>query len=218
MLSGAEEPRRRGADGDGIAILGGAFDPPHTTHLRLAQEALRQLPVAVVRVMPAGDHPHKRRPDMASAADRVAMCRLQFAGQPGVVVDDRELLRAGPSFTVDTLAALAREFPRRPLFFLIGSDNLPLLPTWRDHHRILELATVVTWPRRGHPIDGATLARLDLTPAERDHLLAHVLDLPADATASSDLRRRWRNGERDLAELAPAVREWLRTHRIYEAP
>ena len=199
----------------GLGILGGSFNPPHRTHVRLAAAALQQLPIAELRVIPAGDHPHKRGLDMAPAADRLAMCRLAFADLPGVVVDDRELRRRGPSFTVDTLAELAAEAPGRPLFFLIGSDNLPLLPTWREPERLLSLCTVVTYPRLGYPIDAATIGALPLPAAQRDRLLDNVLSLPADAVAASELRRRWRAGERELDDLPPAVRSYLAAHDLY---
>lgn len=198
----------------GIAVLGGTFDPPHQSHRRLARAALDRLPVAELRVIPAGDHPHKRS-RTTPAAQRLAMCRLAFGDLPRTVVDDRELRRKGPSFTVDTLAELAREHPGRRLFFLIGSDNLPLLPSWHDHHRLLELATVVTYPRLGHPIEPAALAGLDLTPGERNALLENMLELPADAIAASDLRARWRRGERHLPELDPAVEQYIAAHRLY---
>ena len=199
----------------GLGVFGGSFNPPHSTHVRLARAALQQLPIRELRVIPAGDHPHKRDRDMAPAADRLAMCRLAFADLPGVVVDDRELRRRGPSFTVDTLAELAQEAPGRPLYFLIGSDNLPLLPTWRQPERLLALCTVVTYPRLGHPIDPATLRALPLPAAAIERLLGAVLAVPADAVAASDLRRRWRAGERDLPELSPAVRDYLQAHALY---
>jgi nicotinate-nucleotide adenylyltransferase len=131
------------------------------------------------------------------------------------VVDDRELRRRGPSFTVDTLAELAAEAPGRPLFFLIGSDNLPLLTTWRDPERLLSLCTVVTYPRAGHPIDAAAVARLPLSAAQRERLLANVLPMPADAVAATELRQRWRDGERDLDDLPPGVRDYLTAHDLY---
>lgn len=215
MTSPPADPARTEAR-PGLAVLGGSFNPPHHTHLRLAAAALRALPIDEVRVIPAGDHPHKRRAELASAAHRLAMCRLAFAGQPQVVVDDRELRRSGPSFTVDTLAELAAEAPGRPLFFLIGSDNLPLLPTWHAHHRLLALATVVTYPRQGHPITASALAGLDLTADERRALLANVLDAPADDTAASDLRRRWRAGERDLEQIPAEVRRYMAAEHVYE--
>lgn len=208
------EPGTVDAHGTGIAILGGSFNPPHSSHLRLAAAARRCLPVNEVRVIPAGDHPHKGT-RLVAATHRLAMCRLAFAWLADVVVDDRELRRPGPSYTVDTLAELQREHPGRRLFFLIGSDNLPLLTTWHDHHRILALATVVTYPRAGHPVDPARLDAQRLTSAERSELLAHVLDLPADAVAASDLRRRWHAGERELDEIPAPVRTYMRTHGLY---
>jgi nicotinate-nucleotide adenylyltransferase len=209
--------RTREAQGgrDGIAVLGGSFNPPHATHLRLVRAALAQLPITEVRVVPAAEHPHKRNQDMAPAADRLAMCRLAFAAEPRVVVDDRELKRAGPSFTVDTLREIATEHPGRRLFFLIGSDNLLLLPTWRDHHGILAQATVVTYPRAGHPVSVADLAAVDLTAVERRSLLEHQLDAPADAVSATELRLRWRGGERQLPEIPPDVRRYIEDHRLY---
>lgn len=199
----------------GIGVLGGSFNPPHKTHLRLARTALQLLPISELRVIPAGDHPHKRGGDLASAADRLAMCRLQFAGEPGVVVDDRELRRPGPSFTIDTLRELRAEFPSRPLWFLIGSDNLPLLPTWRDVHGILAACTIVTWPRAGYPVTANALAGLPLSSAERTELLAHVLDQEPDPVAASDLRQRLRRGELHPPELLPAVADYARAHGLY---
>jgi nicotinate-nucleotide adenylyltransferase len=199
----------------GICVFGGSFNPPHLSHRRLVQAALAQLPVDRVLVIPAGDHPLKGGSDMAPAADRLAMCRLAFGDLPGVAVDDRELRRAGRSYTVDTLAALAAEHPGRPLFLLVGADNLAILPLWREPARICELATLVTYPRLGHPIDEATIAALPLSPDARARIAAHVLALPADAVAASDLRARWRRGERNLPELAPAVRDYLAAHGLY---
>lgn len=199
----------------GLAVFGGAFNPPHATHRRIAIAALEQLPVQRLLVMPAGDHPHKRRGDVAPAADRLHMCRLAFGDLPGVEVDDRELRRTGPSFTVDTLADLHRELPGHTLWFLIGADNLPLLPTWRDHHRLLRLARVATFPRLGASIDAAVLDGLDLTADERDQLLRDRLALPADALAAADLRGRLARGERGLPELEPAVEAYVRDHHLY---
>lgn len=198
-----------------LAILGGSFNPPHLSHLRIAEQALDQLVVQRLLVIPSGDHPHKQGRDMASAEDRLAMARLAFDALDDVVVDDRELRRSGPSFTVDTLAEIAAEHPGARLYFLIGSDNLPLLPTWHRHHRLLELATVVTWPRRGHPISPAQLQGLDLLDKERRALLAHALDLPADDLAASDLRARLRAGARRPAEIDPRVLDYVQERGLY---
>jgi len=199
----------------GLGVFGGSFNPPHASHLRLCAAALAQLPIDRLLVIPTGDHPLKRGDDMAPAADRLAMCQLAFADVPGVTIDDRELRRPGRSFTVDTLAQLAAEHPGRRLYLLIGSDNLAILPQWHEPARVCELATLATYPRLGHPVDAAALAALPLPPAARASVAAHVLELPADAIASSDLRARWRRGERALPELAPLVRDYIVRRGLY---
>ncbi len=213
MHAAAGNPARPTAPG--LGILGGAFDPPHATHLRLAAQALARLPIARLLVIPAGNHPHKQDPDRTPAAHRLAMCRLAFAADPRIAVDDREVRRRGRSYTVDTLAELQREHPGVRLFFLIGSDNLPLLPTWREHHRLLALATVVTCPRAGHPVHAAQLAALDLTSEERASLLDNVLEVEADDVNSTGLRARLRAGERPAAAIAPAVLAYIDAHGLY---
>ena len=199
----------------GIAVYGGSFNPPHRTHRRICEAALAQLPVDELRLLPAGDHPHKRSERLAPAAHRLAMCQLAFADLPGLVVDDRELRRAGPSFTVTTLEELRREQPGRQRWFVLGADNLPLLPSWKDHHRILELARIATFPRLGFAIDASSLEGLDLTTAERANLLAGRLQLEPDAISASDLRARLSRGESSIPELDPRVEGYIRAHGLY---
>lgn len=201
----------------GIAVYGGAFNPPHRTHRRVCEAALAQLPVERLLVLPAGDHPWKRDGQLAAGAHRLAMCRIAFDGLPRVAIDDRELRRGGLSFTVDTLQELADEHPGRPLWFVIGADNLRQLPMWREHHRILQLARVATFPRIGWNVDAAALAGLDLTDDERASLLAGTLRLDPDAVAASDLRARLAHGERRIGELDPRVESYAVEHALYRA-
>ncbi|MGH8221946.1 MAG: nicotinate-nicotinamide nucleotide adenylyltransferase, partial [Woeseiaceae bacterium] len=104
-----------------MGIFGGTFDPIHYGHLRTAFEMLQALRFDEVRFMPCGNPPHRGRPH-ADAALRLKMVQAATAGQHGFVVDDRELNRDGPSYSVDTLAALRAEFPLRPLALIIGMD------------------------------------------------------------------------------------------------
>jgi nicotinate-nucleotide adenylyltransferase len=197
----------------GSCLFGGAFDPPHRTHRRLAEAARDRLAVAQVAVLPSGDHPHRR--GLSPAHHRVAMCRLAFAGLPGVVVDDREVRRAGPSYSIDTVREVRAELgPGPPLYWLIGADNLPLLPTWRDHHALLAEVTVVTYPRAGCPVDEALLDGLDLTAAEREHLLAHVLPALGDDVSATAVRAALAKGL-PTPELVPEVAAYARAHRLY---
>lgn len=205
-----------GAAASGLAVFGGTFDPPHLTHRRIVETALVQLPIDEVRVLPTGDHPHKQDRRVSPAIDRLAMCEIAFRNMRGVVVDPREVHRPGLSFTVDTLQELRAELPGRPLYFLIGSDNLPLLPTWKDHHRVLQLATVCVFPRQGHPIGASILKGLDLSSRERERLMSHVLAMEPDAVSATDVRAALGRGTRDVPEVQQEVLAYARRHRLYQ--
>lgn len=131
-----------------IGIFGGTFDPIHFGHLRTAFELLQALRLAEMRFIPCGDPPHRHRP-LADAKLRLAMVQAACEGQAGFVVDDRELRRGGPSYTVDTLAALREACPEAPLCLVIGMDAFLGLPRWHRWLEILRLAHVVVAHRPG---------------------------------------------------------------------
>lgn len=131
-----------------MGIFGGTFDPIHYGHLRTAFEMLQALRFDEVRFMPCGKPPHRGEPK-AVAAIRLEMVHVATEGQPGFVVDDRELQRDGPSYSVDTLTALRNEYPRRPLALIIGMDAFLGLPRWYHWQKILELAHIVVAHRPG---------------------------------------------------------------------
>src|SRR3989338_5967429 len=104
-----------------ICILCGPFDPIHYGHLRPAQEGRRALGLGEIRLIPAA-HPLHRQPPLADAPQRLRMAELAVAGFPGFRVDDREVRRGGPSYTVLTLESLSVEFGTQPLCLLLGVD------------------------------------------------------------------------------------------------
>ena len=125
-----------------IGIFGGAFDPPHNAHVALAEAALAQLGLAELHVIPTGQAWHKSRA-LTPAQDRLAMTRLAFSGLKGtVVVDSREVLRNGPTYTLDTLHELQREQPGAQLVLIMGADQASALPTWHGWQAILGIAIV----------------------------------------------------------------------------
>jgi len=132
-----------------LAILGGTFDPVHVGHLCVAWEASELLD-AEVHLVPASVPPH-RPPPVASAAQRVAMLRAALAGQDRLGLDLRELERAGPSYTVDTLAALRAEHGTRPLVLLMGADAFAGLTGWHRWRDLFDLAHIGVLSRPGDP-------------------------------------------------------------------
>jgi nicotinate-nucleotide adenylyltransferase len=132
-----------------IAILGGTFDPVHNAHLRVAWEAAEALD-AEVRLMPANVPPH-RAPPVASARQRVALLRAALAGQARLQLDERELQRDRPSYTIDTLREMRSEFgPQRPLILLIGADAFAGLPSWCEWRGLFDFAHLAVLTRPGH--------------------------------------------------------------------
>src|SRR5690606_38240601 len=132
---------------------------------------------ATVRLMPAGDPPHRPAPG-ATAEHRARMLELAIAGEPGLQVDRRELERATPSWTADTLRGIRAELgPEHPVALLVGADSLLGLPGWKDWRAVPELAHLVVASRPGLPLDG------ELPPA-----LAGVLEERWTEYAGAQLR------------------------------
>ncbi len=131
-----------------IGVFGGTFDPIHYGHLRSAFELLQALALHEVRFVPCGDPPH-RGVTFASAGQRLRLVELAIAGQDGFVADDRELRRSGPSYTIDTLAAMQGEFPGHALCLIIGMDAFLGLTSWHRWDEILDFAHIVVAHRPG---------------------------------------------------------------------
>jgi nicotinate-nucleotide adenylyltransferase len=132
-----------------LALFGGTFDPVHLGHLRVAWEAAEFL-AAEVRMMPANVPPHRPQP-VASAQQRVALLHAALLGQNRLVLDDRELRREGPSYTVDTLVELRNEIgPDRPVILLVGADAWSGLADWHRWQDLFELAHIGVLTRAGH--------------------------------------------------------------------
>jgi nicotinate (nicotinamide) nucleotide adenylyltransferase len=124
-------------------VLGGSFDPPHIGHVVLAQEALSQLPVDEVRLVPCNRSPHKPEGHHFAPELRLAMTEAAVHGRRGLAVSRAELDRPPPSYTVDTLEAVAAEQPARLVWLVIGADQVASLPRWHRPERLLELARLL---------------------------------------------------------------------------
>ena len=131
-----------------IGIFGGTFDPIHYGHLRTAFELQQALRLAEVRFLPARNPPHRQQP-LADAQLRLQMVRAATEGHRGFTVDDREVRKSGPSYSVETLAELRREFPDRSLCLIVGMDAFLSLPKWHQWQELLQLAHLVVAHRPG---------------------------------------------------------------------
>jgi nicotinate-nucleotide adenylyltransferase len=134
-----------------IGIFGGTFDPVHYGHCRSALEVKDLFGLDEVRLIPSLHPPHRDLPQ-ATAAMRLQMLRLAVSHQPGLVVDTRELERAGPSFMVDTLKSLHEDFPNQTLLLFIGSDAFENLTSWHCWQQLFDYAHIVVLTRPGYAI------------------------------------------------------------------
>ena len=203
-MSGAAVPLRR------LGVFGGSFDPPHRAHNALAHQAVEQLRLDALHIIPTGEAWHKSRV-LTAASHRLAMAQLAFADLPKVVVDDRETRRLGPSYTVDTLTELAAEQPGVQLFLIIGEDQARSLQRWHRWQAILQLAII------------CVAARADSSGAEgtfNAELLAQtpfqVLNLPPMDVSATDIRHRLANRQNVAPLVFEAVARYIAHHHLYQ--
>lgn len=189
-----------------IGILGGTFDPIHYGHLAVADLVCSRLSLSRVLLVPAAQQPLKQRPSLATAAQRLAMVELACQDYPRLQPCRLELDRPPPSYTVDTLSTLARQFPApAELFLIIGADAANDLARWRAVPRIAELAHLVVVTRPAVAFDPADATRL--YPQLRGRLIS--LPGPDLAISSTALRARLAAGDSLRYLLPESVRRYM---------
>ena len=199
-----------------VGLLGGTFDPVHLAHLALAHAALSSLGLDQVLWIPTGQ-PWQKTRAITPAAHRVAMVQLAIAGEPRFALSCIEVDRTGPSYTVDTVRALAAAQPDTEWFLLIGQDQYLGLHTWHDWPALLSLVVLAVAQRPPVGTDlGAATAR---QPHPDVQNLAHrQVALPMMDISSTDIRRRAQQGA-DFSHLVPpAVARYIETHGLYPSP
>jgi nicotinate-nucleotide adenylyltransferase len=194
-----------------VGILGGTFNPPHLGHLICAQEAYLQLGLDRVTLIPARIPPHKPVKDEPGAEHRLELCRLAVEGDERFDVSDLEVVRDGPSYTVDTLEELHSSAPDHELFLIVGGDVAAGLPSWHRPEQVLSLATLAVAKRRGTSratVDGALRS---LPGGER----ARFFRMPRIGISSTMLRNRIRAGEPIKYFVPDPVVSYIDQHRLY---
>jgi nicotinate-nucleotide adenylyltransferase len=189
--------------------FGGSFNPIHHGHLICSRAVAEQRGYQRVVLVPSAQPPHK--PDaanMAAAADRLAMCRLAVWGDPLFEVDDLELGRRGPSYTIDTARQL-KERGEKEIHWLIGADMLLYLPYWHQPRQLLAEIEFVILARPGWIIDWGLL------PAEFRHLQQNVVEGPLLAISSSEIRDRVAAGKPIDYLTPPGVCRYVRERGLY---
>jgi nicotinate-nucleotide adenylyltransferase len=216
-----------------FGILGGTFNPIHLGHLVLAEAFRERLGLDRVLFVPAGTPPHKPSGGLVSGLHRYAMVSLAVAGHPGFVACPIEIERPGASYSVDTVEALAGDWPGARLFFLMGSDTFLDLPAWRTPERLGILATLAVGYRAGSTFDPegaavrAVFDRLGRTgwrrvPPEAAETLAPgecaLVETRSVAVSAREVRERLAAGESARYQVPLSVAEYIAHHELYREP
>ena len=193
-----------------LGVMGGTFDPIHNGHLTTAEEALTQFDLDQVVFVPTGNPWMKEHTVVSPAEHRYLMTVIATASNPKFTVSRVEVDRAGPTYTVDTLRALQAEEPyESELFFITGADAMLEIFHWKDPQDILELAHFIAATRPGYDI-----AAFEAEAPSRNPRVS-VMNVPALAISSTDIRERVRDG-RPIRYLVPeGVKSYVEKAGIY---
>ena len=188
-----------------VALYGGAFDPVHNAHLRVASYALKQVGLDRILFIPSAQSPLKKNPPRASDEERVEMLELATDGERRYRVETFEVEKGGVSYTVDTVTNFRKEYPNAELFWMVGADQFEQLDRW---HKIEELAEMVTFLVFGRPGYGHKACEIE-------GLKYFTVDAPKMDESSTTIRRRCRAGESVEGMLPDAVEAFISEEGLY---
>lgn len=196
-----------------VGVLGGTFDPPHIGHLVIAQEALVYVRLSQVIFAPTSHPPHKSAENHTPIQDRLEMVRLAIAKHPRFSLSRVDVDREGPTFTVDTMRILRRQWDdNTDWFFIMGMDSLAGLLSWHEPEQLIRLCTLAVFKRPGFEANLDELARQ--LPGLRERIV--FIPAPSLDVAASELQRRIRNGE-PITHLVPeAVVAYICENELYK--
>ena len=203
-----------------VGLLGGTFDPVHFGHLRSAVEVCEQLQLDELRLIPSARPPHRGMPG-ATAAQRLRMVELALGQGGGLQVDDRELQRERPSYTVETLESLRQELGSDvALFMVLGWDAFCGLPSWHRWESLLELANLVVLQRPDYDLEVPEVLK-DLLAAriadqpERSHGQIICLSQTPLAISATHIRTLVGSGASPRFLLPDAVLDYIENEGLY---
>ena len=180
-----------------IGIYGGTFDPIHHAHLILARQAREELDLEQLIFVPAAVSPHRDFP-VASAEMRLSMLRAAIEGETAFAVDECELRRTPPSYTIDTVEEIQQRQGGSEIFYLIGEDNVAALASWHRFERLQKMVHFIVLDRTGtqtnHPFE----------------VVHRKIDI-----SSTEIRNRVASGQSIRYLVPPKVEEIIRQNNLY---
>ena len=206
-----------------IGIYGGTFDPIHNGHLTIATAMMQTLNLQSVQFIP-NNYPIHRDTPVANAQHRLAMLRIATENNPAFIVNDIELNRAGPSYTVDTLKQLREENPSQTLCLLIGEDAFAKINQWHEWESLPDLVHLIIFNRPGvkrpyaPEIEALIQARetkniADLSQQEAGFIMQNISDL-IDLSATQ-VRGKLKAGKDVSDDIPEGVCGYIQEHQLY---
>ena len=196
-------------------ILGGSFNPVHNGHLTIARDAMEHFELQGVLFVPCADPPHKNKGELLPAGDRLAMLEAALEGESGFEVSTVELEREGISYSIDTVRHFIRQDAGMDWYFIIGTDSLLELHTWKEVHELLTLCTFAILERPGFDPSSANDKTIRLEDPWPETLKGQVCRGHPVDISSTGIRQNIRGGE-SVEHLVPEVVEaYIREHRLY---
>lgn len=193
-------------------IMGGTFNPVHNAHLLIAELAREEFKLDRIIFMTGGNPPHKD--GAISPQHRFNMTHIAIEGNERFIDDDFEINRPEKSYTVNTLEYLKEKYPDDELFFIVGEDSLEDLPTWYEPERILEMCSLLVFPRKSRETLMGTLNKMT------DKFGKRILPIsaPVIGLSSTDIRKRIRDGKTVKYMIPDRVIEYIKQHNLYGEP
>ncbi len=212
-----------------IGLFGGTFDPIHLGHISSVNQTIQALKLDKMIVMPAFRSPHRQFEDNSlEAGYRLEMVRKAFRGADHVEVSDQEISRGGVSYTIDTINFLLETYQETEFFLIIGPDQFEVFHEWKDYAKILNSVNLVVTSRPGYEVsvedNKALRGMIEVQTEERENLTScrlkngkkvHVLFLEDVDVSSSEIRKKFRAGEKVNHLLNPDVLNFIESERLY---
>ncbi len=197
-----------------IGIMGGTFDPIHHGHLVAAEEARYQFGLAKVVFIPAGHPPHKVSRKISAASHRLAMTQLAIQSNPFFSISAIEIERPGLSYTIDTVREMKKIYPLADLFFITGADAVLEILSWKHFDELLAQCCFIAAKRPGYRL-GKLKTKLPGIGEEQLKRII-IMEVPALAISSTDIRERVQTGRPIKYLLPEAVEKYIVEQGLYQ--
>lgn len=195
-----------------VGIYGGSFNPIHNGHINVAFDSLKMLLLDKLILVPTNISPHKKDDDLTLADDRLNMCKRAVRNFEKIEVSDMEIIRAGISFTIDTLKELKKTYPNSQFFLIVGTDMFLSFKTWKKFEDILKLVTICVVPRNISDTYKVKSYAEKLKPFGANIKFLNINVVPISST---EIRRKLKKNENVSDFLPLEVIEYIKTNNLY---